>query len=297
MGHDTFDIKQYARTARAVVAEGTVMLRNEGGVLPLREGERIALFGRGQFNYYKSGTGSGGMVNTSYVTGIREALEESSFVLNEKLAATYREWLKENPFDAGAGWAGEPWFQKEMPLTGELVQEAAEESDTAVIIIARTAGEDQDNKAEAGSYLLTADEEDMLRLVCGAFRRTVVLLNVGNIIDMKWVERYRPSSALSLAREMAAECTDEKRKAELLQIAANCDVVPAHRPQTYWQAIQTYWFTHLAVTTELNPWDAYSPGHFDQHLGPFYERDVEAGILTRDQALELMECLWVGRTR
>lgn len=96
-----------------------------------------------------------------------------------------------------------------------------------------------------------------------------------------------------LARQMAGECTDEQRKAELLQIAANCDVVPAHKPQTYYQAIQHYWFTHLAVTTELNPWDAYSPGHFDQHLGPFYEKDVEEGILTRDQALELMECLWV----
>ena len=114
MGHDTFDIKQYARTARAVVAEGTVMLRNEGGVLPLREGERIALFGRGQFNYYKSGTGSGGMVNTSYVTGIREALEESSFVLNEKLAAAYREWLRENPGSRkrcpspGSWWARRP---------------------------------------------------------------------------------------------------------------------------------------------------------------------------------------------
>ena len=96
-----------------------------------------------------------------------------------------------------------------------------------------------------------------------------------------------------LARKLAAECKDEQRKKELLQIAANCDVVPAHRPETFHQAIQTYWFTHLAVTTELNPWDAYSPGHFDQHLGPFYERDTQAGILTREQALELMECLWV----
>ena len=96
-----------------------------------------------------------------------------------------------------------------------------------------------------------------------------------------------------LARKLAAECQDEQRKKELLQIAANCDVVPAHRPETFHQAIQTYWFTHLAVTTELNPWDAYSPGHFDQHLGPFYERDTQAGILTREQALELMECLWV----
>ena len=96
-----------------------------------------------------------------------------------------------------------------------------------------------------------------------------------------------------LARKMAGECTDEKRKAELLQIAANCDVIPAHKPQTYYQAIQHYWFTHLAVTTELNPWDAYSPGRLDQHLGGFYDKDVEDGTITRDQALELMECLWV----
>ena len=96
-----------------------------------------------------------------------------------------------------------------------------------------------------------------------------------------------------LARQMARDCADETRRKELLQIAANCDIVPAHKPETFYQAIQTYWFTHLAVTTELNPWDAYSPGHFDQHLGPFYKRDTEAGILTRDQALELMECLWL----
>ena len=101
-------------------------------------------------------------------------------------------------------------------------------------------------------------------------------------------ERYA-----KLAREMAETCADEQRKKELLQIAANCDVVPAHKPQTYYQAIQHYWFTHLAVTTELNPWDAYSPGHFDQHLTPFYEKDIEDGTVTRDQALELMECLWV----
>ena len=196
MGEKIFDVKSYAKTARAVAAEGIVMLRNEGAVLPLPRDEKIALFGRGQFNYYKSGTGSGGLVNTGYVTGIREALKESGFVLNEKLSAVYEEWLKENPFDAGSGWASEPWFQKEMPLTRELVLEARAESDTAVIILARTAGEDQDNKPEPGSYLLTGDEEEMLGLVCGVFERTVVLLNVGNIIDMKWVERYRPSAVL-----------------------------------------------------------------------------------------------------
>lgn len=95
------------------------------------------------------------------------------------------------------------------------------------------------------------------------------------------------------ARELAEKETDETRKAELLQIAANCDVVPAHAPQTFWQAIQMYWFVHLGVTTELNPWDAYSPGRFDQHLNPFYQRDTEAGILDDEKALELLECLWV----
>lgn len=196
MEDKVFSVAKYAETARAVVAEGIVMLRNEKHVLPLKEGEKIALFGRGQFNYYKSGTGSGGMVNTSYVTGIREALEKSSFVLNEKLKAVYEEWLKDNPFDGGAGWAGEPWYQKEMPLTEEVAAEARKESDTAIVLIARTAGEDQDNKPEAGSYLLTETEEEMLRQVCRTFERTVVLLNVGNIIDMKWVERYQPSAVL-----------------------------------------------------------------------------------------------------
>lgn len=101
-------------------------------------------------------------------------------------------------------------------------------------------------------------------------------------------ERYH-----KLALEMAEKEENETRKAELLQIAANLEVVPAHKPQTYWQAIQLYWFTHLAVTTELNPWDAFSPGRLDQHLNPYYERDVEAGILDDEKALELLECLWV----
>ena len=96
-----------------------------------------------------------------------------------------------------------------------------------------------------------------------------------------------------LAEEMAAKETDEKRKAELLQIAENCRWVPAHKPRTFWQAIQQYWFVHIGVTSELNPWDAYSPGRLDQHLNPFYVDDVENGRIDRDGALELLECLWV----
>ena len=101
-------------------------------------------------------------------------------------------------------------------------------------------------------------------------------------------ERYH-----KLLTEEAEKCTDPVRKAELEQMAANLEVVPANRPQTYWQAIQLYWFTHLAVTTELNPWDAFSPGRLDQHLYPYYEKDIEDGILDDERALELLECLWV----
>ncbi|MGB4984838.1 MAG: trans-4-hydroxy-L-proline dehydratase [Erysipelotrichaceae bacterium] len=101
-------------------------------------------------------------------------------------------------------------------------------------------------------------------------------------------ERYA-----KLAHEMAEKESDPVRKAELEQIAKNCEVVPAHKPQTYWQALQMYWFVHLGVTTELNPWDAYSPGRLDQHLNPFYVQETEEGTLTRDQAKELLECLWV----
>lgn len=197
MGGKKFDLKDYAKKARESVADGIVLLKNEGKVLPLSGKHQVALFGRTQLNYYKSGTGSGGLVNTIYVTGIYEALEQDEDItLNADVRNAYEEWEKEHPFDAGAGWAMEPWFQEEMELSEELVKRAAEESDTALIIIGRTAGEDKDNKAEAGSYLLTELEEDMLKKVCSAFERTVVLLNVGNIIDMKWVTEVNPSSVL-----------------------------------------------------------------------------------------------------
>jgi trans-4-hydroxy-L-proline dehydratase len=97
----------------------------------------------------------------------------------------------------------------------------------------------------------------------------------------------------ALAEERARKTDDALRRVELRQIAENCRIVPAHRPSTFWQALQMYWFVHLCVTIEINPWDAYSPGRLDQHLNPFYETDLNAGVLTRDGALELLECLWV----
>ena len=191
------DWNKYSALARQVAAESAVLLENQNQTLPIRAGERVAIFGRSQLNYYKSGTGSGGLVNTYYTVGIVEGLQQCQEIkVDEELLAVYKEWVIENPFDAGKGWGQEPWSQAEMPIDEALVQKSAENNDIALVVIGRTAGEDQDTKAEAGGYLLTAAEEIMIEQVSKAFKRTAVILNVGNTMDMKWVSKYQIGAVL-----------------------------------------------------------------------------------------------------
>ena len=95
------------------------------------------------------------------------------------------------------------------------------------------------------------------------------------------------------AEKQASFEKDSKRKKELLKIAEVCKWVPAHAPRNFHEAIQMYWFVHLGTITELNGWDAMNPGHFDQHLTPFYEKELAEGTLTRDEAKELLSCFWI----
>lgn len=193
----TFDWKKYSAIARQTAAEGCVLLKNDDKALPIKKGETVSVFGRIQFNYYNSGTGSGGMVNAPYIVSILDALKACEDIsVNNELIGIYEAWIKDNPFDRGKGWAQEPWCQNEMPLTQEIVERASKQSDVAVVIIGRTAGEDKDNSVEKGSYLLTEEEENMLRLVCCTFKRTAVVLNVGNTIDMEWTISYNPQAVL-----------------------------------------------------------------------------------------------------
>lgn len=191
----TLDWDKYIETSARAVSGGVVMLKNDGA-LPLKKGGTAAVFGRIQLHYYKSGTGSGGMVNVSKVVGITDGLLECGYKLDEKLLDTYREWDEAHPFDRGEGWGGEPWSQKEMPLTDEIVNGAASRADTAIVIIGRTAGEEMDNKLEKGAFLLSDLEEDMLKRVTSAFDKTVVLLNTGGLIDMSFMDRYPISSVM-----------------------------------------------------------------------------------------------------
>ena len=190
------DWNKYLDTAAKMVSEGIVMLKNENNALPLDTDKEVAVFGRIQFHYYKSGTGSGGMVNVTKVVNILDGLIDNGIKVNEKLLDTYRKWDKENPFDLGEGWGGEPWSQKEMPLDEGLVKETAKSCETAIVIIGRTAGEEQDNRLGAGSYLLSDDEIEMLTVVRKHFKKVVLLLNVGNIIDMTDINKIAPDAVL-----------------------------------------------------------------------------------------------------
>ncbi len=189
-------IKEITPYALQVNAEGSVLLENDG-TLPFRSGDKIAVFGRMQSHYNHSGTGSGGMVNKPYTLTIFECLAKNSDIeLNRELRDEYVEWLKENPYDEGPAWPGPPWSQVEMPLTEEIVKNAAEKSDKAIVVIARNAGEARDNYAGEGSYLLTEVEKENLRLISENFNKVCVVLNVGNIIDMKWVKEFNINAVL-----------------------------------------------------------------------------------------------------
>lgn len=121
------------------------------------------------------------------------------------------------------------------------------------------------------------DREDQLRAMsisCDA------LIRLG--------ERYAEK-----AEDMASTETNPARLDELLEIARVCRRVPAHAPSNYWEAIQMYWFVHLGTIIELNGWDAFNPGHFDQHLFPFYKNDLANKTMTRDEAKELLSCFWI----
>ena len=197
MAVKTLDWNKYRKACIDVAAEGIVMLENRENVLPLKKGSRVALFGRMQTHYYKSGTGSGGMVNVPHVNDIREGLMACpGITLDTELMDTYDEWEKTNPLEAGFGWGQEPWSQPEMPVDEEFAGRLSSRNDVAVIIIARTAGEDRDNTADKGAYYLRDSEEELLRVVSSAFDKTVVLLNVGNIIDMAFVAKYDIKSVL-----------------------------------------------------------------------------------------------------
>lgn len=178
---------RFQELCRAAGAQGAVLLKNDHHTLPIRPGETVSVFGRIQLNYYKSGTGSGGLVNVDYVVDIPQGLRDAEGIsINGELYQEYRSWEVSHPFDKGKGWAQEPFCQEEMPISEELAAKARSQSDLALVVLGRLAGEDRDSDPDKGSYYLSDGEEAMLRMVRKHFDRVAVVLNVGNLMDMSW---------------------------------------------------------------------------------------------------------------
>ncbi|MDF1548831.1 MAG: glycyl radical protein, partial [Bacteroidales bacterium] len=103
---------------------------------------------------------------------------------------------------------------------------------------------------------------------------------------------YAQRNAEELSK-LADNEQNTNRKAELLEMVQVCKNVPENAPKTFHEALQYYWFVHLAVITELNPWDSFNPGRLDQHLYPFYKKEIEAGTLSKEKATELLQAFWI----
>ncbi len=169
---------------RKAAAEGTVLLRNDG-VLPLKKDTVISVFGRVQNDYMYVGYGSGGDVIKPYTVSLMEGLKNANAKLNEDLANIYSDWCKKNPPDHGF-WGHWPHYYNEMPISDELIKKSANNSDCAVIVIGRSAGEDRENYLTKGSYLLTDEEASLIKRVSATFKNTVIIMNIGSIMDMYW---------------------------------------------------------------------------------------------------------------
>ena len=174
---------------RDAAAQGAVLLENNG-VLPLEKDSRVALFGRVQNDWFYTGYGSGGDVNKPYAVNLLKGVRNCDDIrLNEAVAKTYEDWCAKNPVDHGV-WGQWPRFYPEMPLTKRIVALDKREGDTAIVVIGRSSGEDRENALEKGSYYITDEELDILSKVTDEYDRVVVLLNIGCIMDMTWLERF-----------------------------------------------------------------------------------------------------------
>ena len=174
---------------RKAAAEGAVLLKNDG-TLPFKNDSTVSLFGRVQNDWFYTGYGSGGDVVKPYAINLLEGIRNcESLKLNETLAAAYEKWCKENPVDHGV-WGHWPRFYPEMPADEMLVKNAAESSDYAVVVIGRSSGEDRENVLEKGSYYMTDDELALIEKVTASFSKTVIVFNIGCMMDFGWMESF-----------------------------------------------------------------------------------------------------------
>lgn len=193
-------VPEVASVSREAAAAGIVLLKNDG-VLPLNNEQEVAVYGRCAIDYFCVGYGSGGDIRYPYKVNLMEALNKRGAAYNPVVAQLYSEWVKKPMNRADEGyWGHWPTYFEEMPLRDIDVDNAAAESDAAIIVIGRAAGEERENSLTAGSYYLTKREKKMLDVVTKHFKKVIVVLDWGNLCDLSWLEDYGNSiSAVVLA--------------------------------------------------------------------------------------------------
>lgn len=187
-----------AELCRNVAAEGIVLLKNDG-VLPLCGGVKTAVFGRCQIDYFCVGYGSGGDVKSPYkvcfADGMETAEERGDIVCDRQVFKRYSEWTSLPAHEKDDGfWGHWPMSYPEMPVDAVMVRKASERNDVAIVVIGRAAGEDRENKLKKGSYYLTDCERDMLSKVTKYFKKIVVVMDCGNVVDLSFTEEYNISA-------------------------------------------------------------------------------------------------------
>ena len=190
-GSGRLAVPEIAAQARAMAADGIVLLKNEDKTLPITGQTRVAVFGRSAVNYFTVGYGSGGDVVSPYRRNLMEGLLEHGVKVDGILASQYETWCSRprNVPDEGY-WAHWPMSNPEMPLKAEDVAAAARRCDMALVVIGRAAGESRENVLKPGSYYLTDREKAMLDVVATYFHRVCLVMDCGNVIDMSWMRDY-----------------------------------------------------------------------------------------------------------
>ena len=188
---------EMAALCRRSGAESAVLLKNEGGILPLEPGKPVAVFGVGQLLWMDMGYGSGGDVVKPYSVNLLEGIEAAGGLVDQPLADFYRAWCESQPHGPWP-WGMWPLHHPEPELSQALAADSRSRCDTALVVIGRSVGESMDLKREPGSYLLAEDERRLLDLVTAQYDRVVVLLNIGNLIDLGWTGESRFPAVLAL---------------------------------------------------------------------------------------------------
>ncbi len=180
-------LSERSRIAREVAEEGIVLIKNEDNMLPLGT-ETVAVFGRTQVDTIKCGTGSA-YCESEYMVDILTGLENAGIRVDAPLAARYRTWCRENSILSFGVWGSGSHVNPEMPISDEEIAEVSKRAEKAIVVIGRTAGENDDVMPIDGDYRLSLEEKALVENVCRHFEKVAVVANVGNLIDYSFTVR------------------------------------------------------------------------------------------------------------